>query len=100
MGNKIYVGNISSTTTDKDLYDLFSNAGNVISAKVAFGINNMNARHGYVVMNDEKDLQSAIKKNNNVVLKGNHIVVVKAHPIDQDGSYFSNQNRYRRFYRR
>ncbi len=100
MGNKIYVGNISSSTTDKDLFDLFSSSGSVLSAKVVFGIDNKVARNGYVVMADEKDFRNAISKNNNAVLKGNKIKVIGAHPIDQNSNYFSNQNRFRRYPRK
>jgi len=38
-------------------------------------------------------------KFNNTVLKGNKIRVARAHSIDQNQNYFSNQNRYRRFSR-
>ncbi len=100
MVNKIYVGNISPSTTDKDLLDLFSNSGVVVSAVVTFGIDNKIARSGYVVMDNEQDTQKAIAKNNNVILKGNRIKVVKAHPIDQNSNYFSDRNRFIRFYKK
>lgn len=100
MANKIYIGNISPSTTDKDLYDLFSDSGSVISAKVSFGIDSKIARNGYVVMNNEKDTEKAIIKNNNALFKGSRIRVIKAHPIDQNSEYYSNQNRFRKFYRR
>lgn len=100
MTNKIYVGNISSSTTDKDLFDLFSNSGKVVSAKVNFGIDNKTARSAYIVMDNETDMKKAIAKNNGANLKGNRIRVVKAHPADQSDNYFSERNRFRKFYRR
>lgn len=100
MTPKIYVGNISETTTDKDLYELFSKSGSVISAKVSFGINNENARHGYVLMAGDEEAKKALTDNKNTVLKGNRLKVMFAHPIDQDSNFFSNQNRYRRFYKK
>lgn len=100
MPNKIYVGNISSTTTDKDLFDLFNQYGSVVSVKVIFGIDNQNTRHGYVMMSEKDDVQKVINKTNNVTLKGTRIRVVKAHPIDQKDDYFSSQNRYRQFRKR
>lgn len=100
MVNKLYVGNISPTTTDKDLFDLFGNYGKVISAKITFGIDNQNTRHGYIVMSDDSDIQNVIKKSNNVSLKGNRIRVVNVHPIDQKEDFFSSQNRYRQFRKR
>ncbi len=100
MVSKIYVGNISSSTTDKDLFDLFSNSGEVISAKVNFGIDNKTARSAYIVMSNDKDVQKAIDKNDRVLLKGNHIKVIKAHPIDQNNDYFSNGGRSRKFHKK
>ena len=100
MSDKIYVGNISSTTTDVDLFNLFSKTGGVFSAKISMGANNKKTQYGYVIMENEIDVEKAIKVNNNFVLKGSRLIVIKAHPIDQNSSYFSNQNRYRRFQRR
>ncbi|PIP14711.1 RNA-binding protein [Candidatus Roizmanbacteria bacterium CG22_combo_CG10-13_8_21_14_all_35_9] len=98
MANKIYIGNISSATTDNDLFSLFSLSGQVTSAKVAISIDQKkNAGYGYVTMSDEEDMKKAILKCNNSVLKGNKIRVVMAHSIDQDENYFSNQNRFRRY---
>lgn len=100
MTNKIYVGNISSTTTEKDLFTLFSKSGEVTSVKVAMGIDSKNnAGYAYVVMNDDKDAEKAVMKLSNSVLNGNKIRVVKAHSIDQNENYFSNQNRFRRYRR-
>lgn len=93
MNNKIYIGNISPTTTDKDLFDLFSNAGTVISAKITFGINNEESRHGFVVMTDERQTEAAISKNKNVILKGNRLMIIKAHSIDQDAGLFLRRPR-------
>lgn len=100
MFNKIYVGNLSPETTDKDLFDLFSKIGIVISAKISLGTDKKNTQHGYVIMEDEKIVQKAVETNSNLVLKGNHLRVLKAHPIDQDSNYFSNKNRFRRFTRK
>ncbi|MCL4374886.1 RNA-binding protein [Patescibacteria group bacterium] len=100
MANKIYVGNISPLTTDKDLFDLFSGSGDVISARVNFGLDNKTSRSAYVVMGNETDMKKAIAKNNNTDLKGSRIIVVKAHPVDQDAGFFSNRSRFRKFSRR
>lgn len=99
MVNKLYISNISEATTDKDLLELFSNSGEVISARVILDINNEKTRRGYVVMRNDEEAIKAITKNNNATLKGNKIKVMKAHPIDQDANYFSNQSRPR-FYRK
>ncbi len=96
MANKIHVGNISSTTTDKDLSDLFSKSGPVASAKVSLGIDKKNTGHGYVAMSDDKDMEKAISELHNAVLKGNRIRVARDHSADQNQNYSSYQNRYRR----
>lgn len=100
MTNKIYVSNISPSTTDKDLFSLFSNSGEVISVKINFGIDNKTIKGVYIIMNSEENMLKAVAKNNNVILKGNRIKVIKAHPIDQDKGYISMRNRSYKFYKR
>ena len=99
MPNKIYVGNISSVTTDSDLLSLFSKSGQVTSAKISTGIDQKNAGYGYVTMNSDKDMKTAILKCNNSLLKGNRIRVTEAHFIDKDSDYLSRQNRFRSYRR-
>ena len=97
MTNKIYVGNISVSTTDKDLFDLFSLVGQVVSANLILGIDRKrHAGYGYVTMNEEEDSKKAITKYNNTVLKGNRLKVIRAHSIDQKENFFASQNRFRR----
>lgn len=96
MANKIYVGNVSASTTDKDLFDLFSTIGQVVSASLILGIDRKrHAGYGYVTMNEEEDSKRAVAKYNNSILKGNRLKVVRAHSIDQKENFFSSQNRYR-----
>jgi len=99
MTNKIYVGNISTLTTDSDLFSLFSQSGQVVTAKISVGIDKKNTGHGYVTMNNDKDMAAAILKCNNSLLKGNRIRVIEAHFIDKDRDYLSRQNRFRTFKR-
>ncbi len=85
MVKKIYIGKISLITTDKKLSDHFTQVGKVISATIVKGINPQNhAGYGYVVMGSEKEMEDAIRKLNNSILDGNHILVIEAHPIDQE----------------
>lgn len=89
MAKKIYIGKISQTTSDKKLFDHFSQAGKVISATVSKSINpEKNAGYGYVVMDSEKETEDAISKLNNSILDGNHIRVIEAHPIDQEKRHY------------
>lgn len=85
MLKKIYIGKISSTTTDKKLFDHFSQVGKVISATIIKGISpEKHAGYGYVMMSNENDMEAAIRKLNSSILDGNHILVIEAHPIDQE----------------
>lgn len=99
MSSKIYVGNISATTSEKDLLDLFSSYGEIMSVRITFGIDNQNTRRGYITMNDDAAARKAIEKTNNISLKGNKIKVVRAHPIDQKDDYFANQIKPRSYQR-
>jgi RNA recognition motif-containing protein len=85
MAKKIYVGRISSTTTDKNLFDHFSQVGKVIAAKISLGINaGKNAGYGYVTMGSDHETEEAIKRLNNSKLEGNSIKVMEAHYLDQE----------------
>jgi RNA recognition motif-containing protein len=97
---KLFVGNISSTTSDKDLTDLFGTVAGFVSAKISFGVNNENSRSGYVVMKDDDEAKKAIAKFNNQSLNGNRLRVMKAHPIDQKSDFFANQHRPRNYYKK
>lgn len=94
MSNKIYVGKLSLITTDKQLFDHFSKAGTVISAKMAKGMDpSQNADHGYVVMASDKEASIAINKLNDSTLNGSHIKVIEVHTMDQENFHFINKNR-------
>ena len=98
MANKIYVGNLPSSITEKELYELFTPFGEVISAQITLGMDGKtNSGYGYVTMVNEKDIQKAVLKLNNSMLKKKNIRVLKAHPIDQDAGYLARKNRFSRF---
>ncbi len=85
MSNKIYIGKISSTTTEKQLFDHFSQIGKVVSATIVQGINpNKHSGYGYVIMSSEKEVQTAISKLNNSLLGNSRIHVVHVHFLDQE----------------
>lgn len=97
MYQKIYVGRLSPSTTDKHLFDLFSQIGKVISAKVVMGIDGkINAGYGYVTMGSDKETRDAITKLNTTKLEGNNIRVIEAHSIDKDNSFMFRRYRIKR----
>lgn len=91
MANKIYVGRISSVTTEKQLFDHFSQIGVVITATITKGMDpHKHSGHGYVIMASEKDMQMAIRKLNNSLLDNSRILVVQAHFLDQERKQYHN----------
>lgn len=97
MPQKIYIGKLSPTTDNQQLFDHFSKIGEVISAKVMTGIDGKtNAGYGYVVMGSDKTTEEAIKKLDNSNLQGKRIRVIKAHYMDQSHSYTYRRYGYKR----
>jgi RNA recognition motif-containing protein len=77
----IYVGNLSPNVSDEDLNGLFSEYGNVSSAKVIRDNYSQTSRgFGFVEMPGQTEAQKAIDTLNSHELKGNKIVVNEARP--------------------
>ena len=79
---KIYVGNLSRDTTEKDLQKAFEAFGKVISADINVneetGLSN---GFGYVEMAKEKEAKAAIKEMNGKKLKKQEIEVKEARSL-------------------
>jgi RNA recognition motif-containing protein len=83
----IYVGNLSSNVNDEDLKGLFSEHGNVSSAKVIRDNYSQESRgFAFVEMPGQTEAQKAIDTLNSIELKGNKIVVNEARPRRDRGS--------------
>ena len=81
MGNKLYVGNLSYSTTDESLSELFSGAGTVQSAKVI--TENQTGRSkgfGFVEMSTDEEAAEAIKKFDGFDFDGRKLKVSEARP--------------------
>ena len=90
----IYVGNLSSEVSDEDLKSLFSEHGNVSSAKVIRDNYSQESRgFGFVDMPGQADAKKALDTLNSYELKGKKIVVNEARPRRERG----NDGRGRRF---
>jgi RNA recognition motif-containing protein len=77
----IYVGNLSSEVKDEDLNELFSQHGNVSSAKVIRDMFTQETRgFGFVEMPAQAEAMKAIETLNTFELKGKKIVVNEARP--------------------
>ena len=82
MAKKLYVGSLSYNTTDDQLKQHFSQAGNVESATVI--TDRMSGRSkgfGFVEMSTDEEAQKAIEMFNGQELDGRTITVNEARPM-------------------
>jgi len=86
MATKLYVGNLSYQTTDQQLHDLFSEAGNVASAQVVTDRYTGQSRgFGFVEMASEDEAQQAIAAINGRDIAGRALVVNESRPREDRG---------------
>ncbi|GBD87010.1 RNA recognition motif [bacterium BMS3Abin03] len=77
----IYVGNLSPEVNEEDLTSLFSEYGQVSSAKVIRDMFSQESRgFGFVEMPGQAEAQKAIESLNTQELKGKNIIVNEARP--------------------
>ena len=82
-GTRLYVGSLPYSTTDDQLKDHFSAAGNVTSAHVI--IDKMSGRSkgfGFVEMATKEEAMKAIEMFNGADMGGRNIVVNEARPME------------------
>ena len=82
MSKKLYVGNLSYTTTDETLKEAFAAVGPVSSASVI--MDKMSGRSrgfGFVEMENDDDGTKAVETLNGKELDGRPIVVNEARPM-------------------
>ncbi|MCL4477354.1 MAG: RNA-binding protein [Nitrospirae bacterium] len=84
MGKKLYVGNISFQASEDDLRDLFSKAGEVVSAKLITDAATGRARgFGFVEMGSDAEAQKAISMLNGTSFMDRNIIVSEAKPQER-----------------
>lgn len=82
----IYVGNLAYEVGDEDLRSLFSEHGEVVSAKVITDMYTGKSKgFGFVEMKSKPDGQKAIESLNGMQLKNREIVVNEARPREERG---------------
>jgi cold-inducible RNA-binding protein len=86
MTKKLYVGNLPFQTTEEDLSDIFSQAGNVESVRIITDRDTGRSRgFGFVEMGDE-DADKAIEQLNGTEMGGRPLTVNEARPqVNRDG---------------
>ena len=98
MTKRIYVGNLSFQTTERDITDLFSQAGTVESIKVITDRDTGRSKgFAFVEMNDSEATQ-AISRFNGQELDGRALTVNEARPReDRGGSRNGSRGSYGRY---
>lgn len=84
MANKLYVGNLPYGTTNEDLQQSFSQAGQVVEAVVM--MDKMTGRSrgfGFVTMSSQEEANRAVEMFNGKDFGGRVIVVNEARPPEQ-----------------
>jgi RNA recognition motif-containing protein len=80
MSKKIYVGNMSYSTTENELEELFSQYGTVLNVNIVTDRNtNRSKGFAFVEMEDSEAADMAIAKVNNTELNGRNLKVNEAH---------------------
>lgn len=88
MSMKLYVGNLSFQTTEGELQDLFSQAGNVESASLVTDRDTGRSRgFGFVEMATKEEGEAAISQFNGVEINGRSLTVNEARPKESRGGF-------------
>ena len=84
MNNKIYVGGLPYTTTEKQLEDLFAAHGSVQSARIIIDkFTGRSKGFGFVEMASGNEAQSAIQALNGQDFEGRNLTVNEARPQER-----------------
>jgi len=86
MAIRLYVGNLSYSTTEEDLAQLFSEAGNVANASLMTDRYSGQSRgFGFIEMATDDEAQNAISLLNGRSVGGRDLVVNEARPRTEGG---------------
>ena|SRR5215831_17325623 len=98
MGNKLYVGNLPFNATEDSLREVFSQAGNVQSAKIIMDRDTGRSKgFGFVEMATEQEAADAIQKFHGVAYGGRAMTVAEARPMAARDERSSGGRSDRRF---
>lgn len=82
MNNKLFVGNLSFTTTENDLQDTFAAFGTVMEANLMSDRMTGRSRgFGFVEMTNDEDAEKAISMWNGKDFGGRTLIVNEAKPM-------------------
>lgn len=83
MSKTLYVGNLPWSTTEEELKNVFSNYGNVISARIISDKNTGRSRGFGFVEVDDSSAEKMISALNGTDFKGRKIIVNEAKPREE-----------------
>jgi RNA recognition motif-containing protein len=82
MGRKLYVGNLPFSANDESLNEIFSQAGNVQSAKIIIDRDTGRSKgFGFVEMSSDQEAADAIQRFNGADYGGRSMTVAEARPM-------------------
>lgn len=83
--HKVYVGNLPWSVTDAQLSELFTQAGQVVSARVIIDkFRNRSKGFGFVEFSSDEDMNKAIEMFDGYEMEGRPLKVNQAQPPKQD----------------
>jgi RNA recognition motif-containing protein len=86
MEVKLYVGNLSFSTTDEDLKTLFAQAGTVVAADLIKDRETGSSKgFAFITMSTQAEAEEAIKKFNGYTLGNRELKVNTARPKEEGG---------------
>ena len=89
MSMKLYVGNLSYETTERDLQELFQEFGTVESATVISDRDTGRSQgFGFVEMSSKSEGTAAIKSLNDTEVDGRSLTVNEARPRENRGGRY------------
>jgi RNA recognition motif-containing protein len=94
MEAKLYVGNLSYETTEQDLRELFTQAGNVTSVALIKEPGTQRSKgFAFIEMSSQSEVQKAISMFNGYTLGERQLTVSVARPREERGGGGSGQKR-------
>lgn len=71
----IFVKNLSQNLSNRDLYELFSPYGSILSCKIVTDMNGRSLGHGFAHFDDAVCAQDAMEKMNGALVDGRNLYV-------------------------